>query len=412
MQRRNRLIRKKYVSGKKHVFFAIVLAAAIGSAVYAAPDVGRVPMQRAGKSAEQSSAEFIVNQGLGMGIDETDGSYYPIELFVAERNTCFFVRMEPEVMQEVDGTSTLLISNGTDAWRFEDSQYLNEYGLLCFVTSKQSTWDEGRYDVRVDFPDGSRLEEEIVFREMKDIEILLVPIDGFYSGEIRKTGEFDERLCEYTEKVCPMGRNDLKWSVYSGEEAVFENSKYDLDTSIGRLRVWQYLKMLHGQSDSDMVIGIVAENMKREPPAKEAAVTGFTFGDYVSVISLEDTCPSVTIAHEIGHCLSLGDEYENGTLSVSMNMAPYKMKGKNRYSLSEIVEGTNPYIKGGAADGRQGSGTVVYAEQYPYDVFSGELIGHDMTSFMGLSGYPESEYWVTAQIWESLYQELVEEEKE
>lgn len=91
-----------------------------------------------------------------------------------------------------------------------------------------------------------------------------------------------------------------------------------------------------------------------------------------------------------------------------MNMVPYQMKGKNRFSLLETAEGTNPYIIGGTADAAQGSGTIVYAEQYPYDIFSGELIAHDMTSFMGLSGYPEQEYWVTAQIWEAVYQELAE----
>ncbi len=126
-------------------------------------------------------------------------------------------------------------------------------------------------------------------------------------------------------------------------------------------------------------------------------------------VSLEDTCPQVTIAHEIGHCLSLGDEYENGTFSVSMNMPPYGMKGKDRYGLSETAEGTSPYILGGTADEWQGSGTVVYGSQYPYDVFPGEVLFRDMTSFMGLSGYQEPEYWVTTQIWEALYRELCEE---
>ena len=312
-------------------------------------------------------------------------------------------------MQEAGGLPAFLITNGTDTWYFEDSEYLEEYGLLCFDTSEQSAWEEGRYDIQVDFPGGDRLEEEITFRDMKDIDILIVPIDGFYSGETKQTEEFDESLCEYTAKVYPVGADDLNWDIYSGEEADFDSLKYDLDTSMGRLRVWQNLKGLRKESGSDMVIGIVAENMKSEPSAREAAVTGFTFGDYVSVISLEDASPSVTIAHEIGHCLSLGDEYENGTFSLSMNMVPYKMKGKNRFALSEAAEGTNPYIRGGAADETQGSGTIVYAQQYPYDIFAGKLISHDMTSFMGLSGYPESEYWATAQIWESLYRELAED---
>lgn len=409
MRRKNKLVRKIYA------LLALGMAAAISGTVYAGSESGRVPAGKAGGAAGGNwteSMEFIVNQGLGMGIDETDGSYYPIDCLVAERMTGFFVRMTPETMQEEGGPSALLISNGTGTWRFEDGEYLEEYELFCFDTSGQSAWDGGQYHVRVEFPDGGSLEKEIAFRDMKDIEILIVPIDGYYSGEKKQAGKFDESLCDYTAKVYPVGENDLKWDIRSGEEMAVGSLKYDLDTSIGRLRVWQYLKKLGGQNGSDMVIGIVAKNMKSEPSAKEATVTGFTFGDYASVISLEDVCPSVTIAHEIGHCLSLGDEYENGTFSVSMNMVPYKMKGKNRFSLSEIVEGSNPYIRGGAADEKQGTGTIVYAQQYPYDILGGDLIAHDMTSFMGLSGYPESEYWVTAQIWESLYQELAEEGEE
>lgn len=55
---------------------------------------------------------------------------------------------------------------------------------------------------------------------------------------------------------------------------------------------------------------------------------------------------------------------------------------------------------------------VILPRQYPYDVESGELIQREMTSFMGLSGYPEQEYWVTADIWESIYESLAQEESE
>lgn len=354
------------------------------------------------------SAELIVNQGLGLGLDGTDGSFYPMELLAADRNTGFFVKIEPQVLQEAGTQPALLVSDGRDSWRFTDSEYREEYGLLCFDTSERARWEAGQYEVRVEFGDGRTLEREIVFCEMLDMEILVVPVTGYYSGEIIQTVLPDESLWEYTEKVYPLGAGDLEWHIYEDGLADFEDKRCDLDTSLGRLRVWKYLKQLYDQKDVDMVIGIVAENMKARSSAGEATVTGFTFGEDVSVISLEDSCPQVTIAHEIGHCLYLGDEYENGTFSVSMNMAPYGMKGKNRFQLSATVQGTSPYILGGAADEKQGSGTVVYAEQYPYDIFSGELIARDMTSFMGLSGYPEAEYWVTTQIWEALYEELCE----
>lgn len=271
------------------------------------------------------------------------------------------------------------------------------------------SWEAGQYSVRVNLSRELTLDRQLVFKEMREIKILVVPITGYNSGEIRQTGPLWEDLWEYTEKVYPVGAGDLQWIIYDGSEGNFDDKRYDLDTSLGRLRVWQQLRRLHDQGGADMVIGIVPGNMRQSSTAKEAAVTGFTFGENVSVISLEDTCPQVTIAHEIGHCLSLGDEYENGTFSVSMNMPPYGMKGKDRYGLSETAEGTSPYILGGTADEWQGSGTVVYGSQYPYDVFSGEVLFRDMTSFMGLSGYQEPEYWVTTQIWEALYRELCEE---
>lgn len=302
----------------------------------------------------------------------------------------------------------LLISDGRDIWRFTDSEYLQEYELLCFDTSDQMCWEAGQYEVQVTLGDSDILKREITFWEMRDMEILVVPITGYYSGEIRGTGPLDENLWAYTEKVYPLGVEDLEWNIYNDGQVSFDSKRYDLDTSLGRLWVWQYLKQLYDQGDVDMVIGIVPENMKARSSAEEATVTGFTFGEDVSVISLEDSCPQVTIAHEIGHCLLLGDEYENGTFSVSMNMVPYGMKGKNRFRLSETVQGIYPYILGGAADEKQGSGTVIYARQYPYDIFSGELLLRDMTSFMGLSGYQESEYWVTTQIWEALFWELRE----
>lgn len=359
-------------------------------------------------TAVWESAELIANQGLGMGLNGTDGSFYPMDLLVADRNTGFFVRIEPQALREAGTQPALLVSNGRDTWRFTDSEYREECGLLCFDTSERMRWEAGRYEAQVEFGDGRTLKREIVFCGMRDMEILVVPVTGYYSGETIQTVIPDESLWEYTEKVYPLGAADLEWNIYEDATADFEDKRCDLDTSLGRLRVWKYLKQLYDQGDADMVIGIVAENMKTRSSAEEATVTGFTFGEDVSVISLEDSCPQVTIAHEIGHCLSLGDEYENGTFSVSMNMVPYGMKGKNRFRLSETVQGTSPYILGGAADENQGSGTVVYALQYPYDIFSGELIARDMTSFMGLSGYPETEYWVTTQIWEALYLELRE----
>lgn len=395
------MLRKNNRSGterKLSVLSSPVVLGVVGCIVFG---IGLLPVGAADSARTES--EIIINQGLGLGLDGESGELYPMDMLVANRNTGFFVRIEPEEWQEVGGQPTLLISDETDIWRFTDSEYWEEYGLLRFDTGEQKAWEAGQYEVRVDLKRGVTLQREAVFNPLRDIEILIVPIEGYYSGETSQAETPGEYLWEYTEKVYPVGDDDLQWIIYDGEDMDLDNNRYDLDTSLGRLRVWQYLKKLYNCGSVDMVIGIVPENMKQRAASEEATVTGFTFGDGVSVISMQDTCPQVTVAHEIGHCLSLGDEYENGTFSVSMNMVPYGMKGKNRYSLSETVQGTSPYIVGGTADEWQGSGTVVYACQYPYDIFSEEILFRDKTSFMGLSGFPEQEYWVTSQIWESLY---------
>lgn len=403
MRRKNNRVREKGAAA----IWGLAVFLGVGGIVlgFSLPVAGQASPGRG-----EWEAELVVNQGLGMGLDGTDGEFYPMDLLVADRNTGFFVQIQPEVWEEVGGQPTLLVSDSNETWRFADSEYREEYGLLCFDTSEQMSWEAGQYDVRVNFFRDFTLDRRLVFNEMREIRILVVPITGYYSGETRQTGPLGEVLWEYTEKVYPVGADDLQWEIYDGSELTFDHNRFDLDTSLGRLRVWQQLKKLHDQEAADMVIGIVPGNMRQKPSAEEAAVTGFTFGENVSVISLEDSCPQVTIAHEIGHCLSLGDEYENGTFSVSMNMPPYGMKGKNRYRLSETAEGTNPYILGGTADEWQGSGTLVYGGQYPYDVLYGEVLLRDMTSFMGLSGYQEPEYWVTTQIWEALYLELCEKQ--
>ena len=89
-------------------------------------------------------------------------------------------------------------------------------------------------------------------------------------------------------------------------------------------------------------------------------------------------------------------------------MVPYGMSGREAGNLTNTVEGSSPYVVGGAADDKQGTGTVIYEGQYPFDVTNGMLIKREMTSLMGLSGYQEEEYWTTTDIWQMMYRALAE----
>lgn len=360
------------------------------------------------KEPDQSSREepvIIINQGLGMGLDKEDGSLYAMDQLVAEKGTGLFVKTAPEWKEEAEDSVMFINGNGQE-WNFPAAGYYEESGLIDYTDSEQMEWEAGDYLVTVKLGD-AEFEREICFRDMKNIRILAVPITAYYSGELEELDELEASLDEFTRKVYPLGRNDLEWNLYEGGTLALEGESYDLDTSGGRYRIWRVLSDLQGEG-YDLVVGFVPQNMRPRGGAEERSLTGFTFGEAASVISLEDTSPEVTVAHEIGHCYNLGDEYENGTFCLNYNMVPYGMQGRNADRLSETVWGICPFIKGGPGNEEHGTGTVISKEQYAYDTTTNELIDREMTSFMGLSGYPAEEYWCTTDIWSAMYHALAE----
>lgn len=360
------------------------------------------------KEPDQSSREepvIIINQGLGMGLDKEDGSLYAMDQLVAEKGTGLFVKTAPEWKEEAEDSVMFINGNGQE-WNFPAAGYNEESGLIDYTDSEQMEWEAGDYLVTVKLGD-AEFEREICFRDMKNIRILAVPITAYYSGELEELDELEASLDDFTRKVYPLGRNDLEWNLYEGGTLALEGESYDLDTSGGRYRIWRILSDLQGEG-YDLVVGFVPQNMRPRGGAEERSLTGFTFGEAASVISLEDTSPEVTVAHEIGHCYNLGDEYENGTFCLNYNMVPYGMQGRNADRLSETVWGICPFIKGGPGNEEHGTGTVISKEQYAYDTTTNELIDREMTSFMGLSGYPAEEYWCTTDIWSAMYHALAE----
>ncbi len=399
----NKVTEKRRFIKRKGIWACFAVTAALLGGVTAYQDHS--------ESVLKEQPVLVFDQGIGMGLDKEDGSLYPVDLLVADRPTGIFLQIDPDVLEDA-GTISMTVTGNGETWKYTGGDYLAEQEILSFTETEPVRWESGSYHVSVEFDNGGAMEQDICFRDMKNIRVLVVPVSAPYSGELIKSGELDETLDDYTRKVYPLGDEDLEWIIYEDGELLLDDPEYDLNSTMGRYRIWKLLDDMYEEGNYDLVLGVVPRNMTPSKEQKQASVTGFTFGKAVSAISMEDISPAVTVAHEIGHCYSLGDEYENGTFSLSSNMVPYGMSGLNSSSLNEKVSGSCPYIKGGAADETQGSGTLVERENLPYDITTGTLIEQDMTSFMGLSGYPQEEYWITTDIWTTLYQKLTQEKGE
>lgn len=366
-----------------------------------------------GGLGDTGSCEIIVNQGLGYGLNKSNGSMEPMQKFVAERMTGIFIpasKEEYEAYQNAD--HKLTVTGNGETWFLHAGGYEEEAGLVDF-TSEDLEWKAGIYHLKTDIGNG-QIERTIKVRDMKDIHVLIVPMKSCYSGTVFDAVEISDTLDDFSRKVFPLGKNDLDWSCYP-HVLNLSGKSYDLDTYIGRFRVWRSLSNLQEKENTyDLIVGLLPKNMavdKTERISKgNGSISGFTYCDPALLVSVQGSSPAVTIAHEIGHCYELGDEYPFGMVNLNKNMIPYKMSGTNMKNVMENVTGSCIYVKGGAGDDHQGAGTVVTSEQLPFDIETGELIQRTMTSYMGLADYDETEYWMTTDTWNSVYDALVLDE--
>ena len=62
-----------------------------------------------------------------------------------------------------------------------------------------------------------------------------------------------------------------------------------------------------------------------------------------TIVTESDEDMLATVAHEIAHCYEIGDEYEGGSINMSINPAPHGMSGTDWYSEEEIVANKSIY---------------------------------------------------------------------
>ncbi len=391
---------------KKKVYAGILISLGMGAAAGGLLAAGaRTGAAGEGDPIPGSEPVILFDQGLGLGLDASDGSFYPMYLLAAERRTGLYVQAAPETFDGVlDETEYIRVSG--DAEKIFYARDYDEETELYDFSDDTWKWEAGEYHVSL-YLNGAVAEEDVVFRDMKDIRVLVVPMNTFYGEEWLGVEEVPEDITDFTMQVYPLGENDLEWNVLKQEDGGAMDLEYDINSVTGRYRIWRELSGLDdGENPYDLILGLVPRNIRTSEESLTADIAGFTFGGKTSVISLGDTCPAVTVAHEIGHCCGLGDEYENGMVSPEANRIPFGMRGRDKRSLGDMVTGECPYIISGQDGGTLGTGTLVRREQLPFDVLTGELLERDMSSFMGLSGFPREEYWTTTDIWNRMYEVL------
>lgn len=361
------------------------------------------PSIEAANQIEQITCPYdiIFDQAIGYHIDENTGQYKMLNTHVAYRNSSVIAKNETSCysshMQE---EASLTIG---------EKQYTPEETSKDQILFKIPHDDvkEGKITLAMNIGNIKK-QRSIHTVDTKTFKLLLVPLKTNLDDEMDSLTMEDidiALLKDEIEKRLPFGNDAL--SIYMHEGVNMKEDKYDLNTWLGRLRAWGELKNIREDLSFDVLIALVPKRMSFNH--MKNAISGFTFGGFTTVICNEGINNAITITHEISHFYNVGDEYAGGQLNLMVNMPPYNMKGINFDNKTKIVKGTSPFVIGGKNDMEQGSGTLIRVNQYPYDSVKQTLVSHDMTSYMGKSGYSIDEYWTTPAIWKHLVEDWSEE---
>lgn len=440
--------------------------------------------------AEGESYNIEINQGFSLyeSKDQKDSENYNYQNdFVASKATIIAIEVADgkdisnweltynEVVNGEEKGEAALTWKGNefDLVPFYDKDSNEVSGKKMAVVKMTTGPAKGTYTFHL--KDGSTeiaKNEKVNFFETKTLNILAVPVISYYGSAITgdknanqapHAGKFDTSdtssfpkwngidgvLKKYLKKVYPVA--DINIEV--GQTLDLGEEKYDLANGEGdsQRNFWEECNKLQvkdkdtGKDKYDLILAFV-------PYRQDANATGqgYTFGKPTNIITLMDDDMLPTVAHEIAHCYSVGDEYNGGSYNARVNDMPlgYNDKARDKETGNEInssdahLQGlgvdTNDYHwvtseqyktnKAGATvagmakenvDG-SGNGSVIYPTIHPYDLENSSFISfaksgdavYPTISYMG-SGYSGDDgyYYTTSVIWNHLFKELMVKEK-
>jgi len=359
----------------------------------------------AGFSTNDPNIKMIeVNQFLSYGFNSDTGNFYVLENFVAGKETAIFIDLE----KKLDPGAEILLTIERDE---ETVAELKSYEIVDDKTllfhpedmSDVDSWEEGAYTFT--FTMGNSIATRTTnFYKAMPVKALAIPMKNNFSGELTECGDVWKEGVTMLTALYPVARDDIEY--VPGLELDLTDPEYDLHTYEGMYNVWQ---MLEAQQTPDeeytMIIGFITGHPQFETEERTIIAAGYTFGGSSTVVCEHCDDALKTVAHEVAHCYSIGDEYPGGGLNNRLNPPPYEMEGYDIYKgRGNPAVGEKEHVIGGYSFGINIPSSVIYPQQRIYWHEGRELM--KMTcSYMGSStGENSFKSWSSSDIWNHLFQ--------
>ena len=338
-----------------------------------------------------------INQSLSYGFDSDTGDFYPMENFVAGKETAVFAVFN-EPMQWFNEFFYLIVERNGETVAELIPTILDEYTLYFQPKNiaDAGNWEQGAYTFRL-MSDAEAAVRTANFFEAISIKVLAVPILGNYSGEIIACEGEWKTGATMLYATYPLAKAGIEFVL--GPELDLTDDMYDLNDEdmVGPYNVWEALSNLQTPNkDYELIIGFVRYN------PLNGGLAGFTYGMPANIVTESDSDMLATVVHEIAHCYKIGDEYEGGSLNVNTNAPPYGMEGSDINSREPAI-GMKQNVIGGGDAGLSGTGSVIYPQQRAFWVEGRTPLGA-VTSYMGSgTGADSFTMWTTSDIWNHLF---------
>ena len=326
------------------------------------------------------------------------------KIFVAGKDTVLRVVLKEPVNVDKQTQKVTVYVDGNESFSLKPNASKTPVKALEFSCPSRSackSWAAGVYSFAISIGDNTQTVEGYKFIPTKGIRALAVPVLANYGGKVADVEGAWKTAGDFMKQIYPV--NSANFTYRLGTPLDASDSKYDLLTDEGMTELWNALASLqpkHCASNpseddcADIILGFV-----RFRQGKDQDVQGYTMGAPANIITESDQDMLATVAHEVAHLFTIGDEYDkmNGAFICEVNPPPPDYVGRNwdgtdmNYSCPSSTE--TPFT--------EGTGTKVDAEKWlPYDV-GGRGLLPDMISIMG-SGSTQEKNWTTPNIYSHL----------
>lgn len=395
---------------KKRIWLAAAAAAACvvltacgdGSGLLP-PAAAEQPTQQVQQTAEPEKKGFDgrietieINQALSY---DENGAL--IENFAANKTTTVFARLSEAVTPDPEtGTQYLEVTRGDElVGRWQPSDLSDSMNLcFCIIGDDVYRLAEGEYKFTV-YVDGISASREAVLTQTRDISVLVVPVKASFAGTVT-TAQGCEDALWHMRSCWPVSENS--WKITAAE--TLDYSDRDMRREANMFSLWYELS--ERAEDYDLVIGFVSGLM-----GAGQSIPGYTQGKNTMIVSLDAQNAEAMVSHIAAHFYGIGDEYDGGAFSPEKNSPPDGASGVSLESPHTAVEITGSGRENARDNGLFCSGCVITPGQVAFDGRSFRQMGY-AASFMAGSGEYTQNYWITGDIWNSLFEELTSEKKE